>query len=303
MAPSNHWKLKYRKTTSKKIRSRVNQQKRNDQPFRFQDLPPEIRVMIYKNALPSCTYGQGSQVGAHYKTPPPCYMWKRGSLAILRVSRQVYHEATAVFWTTNTFQVVLDSRSPRLCIFYEGSTDGSGSLYEKSKSSQPVLTKTMSDKVCMLRNVIIIVPNHFMMQRYRYYNDVPIAYLEALRQFSLLPSAALENLFKPRLPFSAPYTTEIADYIANVSKHIQNYKKNVIHGFSRLMSVFQLDQEVCRFNVFEFNFHYYPGRNDFENWGADQRTKTQLFGRAPAHLMKFGRREMAFDVKPFDCSG
>lgn len=80
------------------------------QPFRFLDLPPEVRIMIYKLILPG---------SAHHRCAPAsettrhrlghrggcCYVLPRHSLAILRVSQQIHTESGAVLYKHALFSV------------------------------------------------------------------------------------------------------------------------------------------------------------------------------------------------------
>lgn len=66
-------------------------------PFRFMDLPSELRIKIYGHHF--------SNVQQTVDIEPGNYANIHKKLSILRVCRQVYHEASHVFYSTKTFRI------------------------------------------------------------------------------------------------------------------------------------------------------------------------------------------------------
>jgi hypothetical protein len=94
----------------------------------FFHLPLELREEIYKYVLPHSTKS-GTRITddpklhnlAHppnRRTPNHVYPWRPGTIALLSVSRQVNAEASEIFWSTNIFNIVVDSAHPALVIRY-----------------------------------------------------------------------------------------------------------------------------------------------------------------------------------------
>lgn len=66
-------------------------------PFRFLDLPSELRVKIYGHHF--------SNIGPTVDIEPGNYFTIHKKLSILRVCRQIYHEASHVFYSSKTFRI------------------------------------------------------------------------------------------------------------------------------------------------------------------------------------------------------
>lgn len=66
-------------------------------PFRFMDLPSELRVKIYGHHF--------ANIGPVVDLEPGNYFSIHKKLSILRVCRQIYHEASHAFYSTKTFRI------------------------------------------------------------------------------------------------------------------------------------------------------------------------------------------------------
>lgn len=66
-------------------------------PFRFMDLPSELRVKIYGHHF--------ADIGRTVDLEPGNYFNIHKKLSIFRVCRQIYHEASHAFYSTKTFRI------------------------------------------------------------------------------------------------------------------------------------------------------------------------------------------------------
>lgn len=82
-------------------------EKKPRKPFRFLDLPSEIRIRIYSFVLfsprPRKTVRSSGSVGASSKNKPLAPITDR--IALFLVSRQLHDEATHVFYSSQTFRL------------------------------------------------------------------------------------------------------------------------------------------------------------------------------------------------------
>lgn len=80
--------------------------KKAPKPFRFMDLPSELRVKIYGYHF--------AGIGPVVDLEPGNYFSIHKKLSILRVCRQVYHEASDAFYSSRTFRIFpIDGRYSR----------------------------------------------------------------------------------------------------------------------------------------------------------------------------------------------
>lgn len=80
--------------------------KKQPKPFRFMDLPSELRVKIYGHHF--------AGIAPVVDLEPGNYFSIHKKLSVLRVCRQVYHEASHVFYSSRTFRIFpIDGRHSR----------------------------------------------------------------------------------------------------------------------------------------------------------------------------------------------
>lgn len=81
-------------------------EKKAPKPFRFMDLPSELRVKIYGHHF--------AEIGPVVDLEPGNYFSIHKKLSIFRVCRQVYHEASHAFYSSKTFRIFpIDGRYGR----------------------------------------------------------------------------------------------------------------------------------------------------------------------------------------------
>jgi len=87
-------------------------------PCLLLQLPLELREQMYRYALPHTPEKE-----LEFDCWVPCnefpYMqWLPGNLVLLRAIRQIYQEATSVFWSANMFEILVLDFGMRLCLEY-----------------------------------------------------------------------------------------------------------------------------------------------------------------------------------------
>jgi hypothetical protein len=138
------------------------------EPEGFFRLPLELREEIYKYALPHSSQsgrtfrasGSNSDIFADpevRQTPNHVYTWQRGNIGLLAVNHQMNFEARRIFWSTNIFNIVIDSAHPVLVIRYPNEAasklESSASRRSWGSLKRPVILFTSSKAMKELREV------------------------------------------------------------------------------------------------------------------------------------------------------
>jgi hypothetical protein len=264
----------------------------------FFRLPRELRDEIYMLLLPKCLYGQdGSTDKEMLECPTPVYLWEKGNLQILRVNRQMNWEAEEIFWGTNTFHMILDSRSPRLTITYGDPYIKNG---VRSAGTKKIWSDRMEPKLRLMRSLVVTIPTHFA--RYRcVYDRVPwyiLDIVEGMKRISRTDAVAFfGNLMRAEAASQDKLNEMYRHGAGKQRENRMRYKNDILYGFSRFLSLFQLADDDSRFKFFELSFHSYL------NWeglliGPSLATRESVEQKVPKLLMRRGNAINVRVIRP-----